>query len=158
MWDFNTSASQDKQQTPKQCHILILSFCISHCRHSLSPDLRGQLKLFLLFASGGLAVRKAVTDCCQREEEKKREKEGRSGKGRCSEHRRNQFRAQQYREEKSWAWTVRGRKVLRSESDGSDRSLLQWLFDPQLAWTITVKDLDVNHLPLCQQKLNDILI
>lgn len=78
-------------------------FCISHCHHSLSPDLCGTLKLFLLFASRGFAVWKAVTLIAvgeERREEEKREKEGRLEEMRCNEHRRNQIRVQQYRKEK----------------------------------------------------------
>lgn len=64
--------SQDKQQTPKTN--------ICHFRHSLSPDLRGQLKLFLWFASGGLAERKPVTLAAVRDKRRrKREDERRGG-------------------------------------------------------------------------------
>lgn len=151
MWDLNTDVPQDKTTDFKT--MSYYSFCHFASVNAVTVCLRtyeDNWSYFLLFASGGLAVWKAVTLIAvweQRREERRR-KEGEPEERRCSEHGRNQFRAQQYREEKSWAWNVIGRKVKRPESDSSNRSPLQWLFDLQLVWTVTVKVLEINDLTL----------
>lgn len=53
------NVSEDKYRLPEAA--MFMSFHFHHSRHSLSPDLWVQLKLFLLFACGGLAVQKVVT-------------------------------------------------------------------------------------------------
>lgn len=114
IWDTNTCVSPDKQQTPQQSHILILPFCISQCRHSLSPDPWGRLKLFLLFLHLEAAPYERLSLWLlsgRRGEEKRRREEDQGGErwwGGISEHGRNQLRAQQCRDEQSGAGNVGG--------------------------------------------------
>lgn len=117
-------------------------------RFHSQTDLWGQPKLFLLFASRGFAVWNAVTLIVVREQ-RRREERGETRGGLVSA---EEISSEHSSTEKKR--NVRGRKVTGSESDGSYKSLLQWLFDPQLVWTAApVKVLDINHLPLFQQQV-----
>lgn len=152
IWHTNTCVSPDKQQTPQQSHILILPFCIRQCRHSLSSDPWGRLKLFLLFLHLEAAPyeRLSLWLLSGRRGEEKRRREEDQGRRRRGAQRAREESAQSAAAPRraEWSWKCRRMKVGRSESDSSDRRLPQRLFDPLLVRTAAAHDPFFIHLPL----------
>lgn len=151
IWHTNTCVSPDKQQTPRRSHILILPFCIRQCRHSLSPDPWGRLKLFLLFLHLEAAPYERLSLWLLsgwRGGEKRRREEDQGGGGGAQRAREESAQSATVPRRAERSWKCRRMKVGRSESDSSDRRLPQRLFDPLPVRTAAVLNPFFIRLPL----------
>lgn len=80
MCNLNTFVSEDKQKTPKQCHILILLFLHQSLPSQSASRSKETAKAILVVCIWGPVCTKGChSDCCLREEETRSEDQGKGG-------------------------------------------------------------------------------